>query len=55
MPQAVGLELTLNRLNSYSERRLLDFKVQNKFFCKQNCDRGFNRQNYSKVIADLEV
>ena len=33
MSQAVGLELTLNRLKSYGEIKPLDFEVQ-KLFCK---------------------
>ena len=33
----------------------LDFEVQSGMDCRQNCDRGFSRQNCSEATTDLGV
>ena len=33
----------------------LDFEVQGEMDCRQNCDRGFSRQNYLEMTVDLGV
>jgi len=38
----------------WQDEAILNFEVQSQFY-RQNYDRGFSRQNYSEVTADLEV
>ena len=33
----------------------LDFEVRSEIDCRQNCNRGFSKQNCSEATADLGV